>query len=101
MRVEVEKSSPGLDADHDAGRELGLSEDGPDALGYALGGDSAQLPQQGAIIAKIHSDHLGNSQHDLAMRNGPENRGVEPLGKGGGTLGMTTGAHRSSLARKR
>ena len=39
MRVEVEKSSPCLDADHDAACEFGLTEDGPDALGDDLGGD--------------------------------------------------------------
>ena len=62
-----------------------------------LGGDPAQISEQPPVLAEGHPQHLGDRQHDLAVRHRPEHRGVQPLGESHPPFGVVRGAEMPRL----
>ncbi len=79
MTVLREIRVEGLQDRHDAGLEVVLAEGLAEEVGEDLGGQAAQLAEQGGIVAEEGADALGDGEHPLPMRNVREHVVQTPL----------------------
>ena len=70
----------GLQDRHDAGLEVVLAESLTEEVGEDLGGQAAQLAEQGRVVPEKGTDALGDGEHPLPVGNVRENVVHEPLG---------------------
>ncbi len=73
----------GLQDRHDAGLETVLAEGLTEEIGEDLGGQAAQLAEQGRVVPEEGTDALGDGEHPLPMGNIRQYIVDEPLGPQG------------------
>ena len=72
--MEVQVIAEGVDRHDNAGMAVGKAERGAHVLDQALVGDAAVILEQNAIEPKIHAKHLGDTEREVAVRNGKQDR---------------------------
>jgi hypothetical protein len=65
---------------HQADREVGLTGQRADRGGEGARGDAGDLAEQPTAIQAVRAKPFRNREHDLPVRHGREQRGVQPLG---------------------
>jgi len=100
MGVEINPVPKGLDSRDDAGRKRALSQEF-EVSGQGPEGTAAEVPQQPALELEEDSQHLGDGEDDLAMRNIQKERLPHPLAPLLNPLGVTRRTETPRLARKR
>ena len=78
----------GLEAGHDADREMLLAGQGADGGGDGTHRDASNFAQQAPMVETILAEPLGEGEDDLSMRYRREERGAKPLRPDGETFGL-------------
>ena len=100
MRMPVGARPMRLQAGDDAHGELALARQRANGGRDGAGGDAGDLAEQATAVETVRAQPLGDGEYDLPVRHRREQRGVQPLGPDGESLGMTTGAEIPALARE-
>jgi hypothetical protein len=90
-----------LQAGDDADRELALTRQCTNGGRDGAGGDAGDLAEQATAIETVGAQPLGDREDDLPVRDGREERRVQPLRPDRQALGMTAGADVAALAGER
>ena len=85
----------------DADRQVALTRQRADGRRDRAGGDAGDLAEQAAPVQAIGAPPLRDGEHDLTVRHGREEGGVQPLRPDREALGVAARAEIPALARER
>ncbi len=101
MGVKVEVLAEGVDGHDDAGQAVGQIQSRAQVVEQALVGDAAEVLEQVAVEAEVRSEHLGDGEGEVAMRDGEEDRFGQQRTKELDFLLVAGGTEPAPLARER
>ena len=90
-----------LQGGRDADGKIVLTRPRADGDGDASGGDAGHLAELAAAVQTVGAEPLRDGEHDLPVRHGREERGVQPPGSARQPFGMTARTEVAALARAR
>ena len=98
MGMPVGQRAVGLETGDDPDPEVGLPRGGADARGDDAGRQPREIAEEGPAVEAVGPEPLGDREDHLAVRDGGEERLVQPEGPAGQPLGVAAGAEVAALA---
>jgi hypothetical protein len=87
-----------LETGDDADPEIGLPRGGADVGGDDAGRQPRRIAEEGPAVEAVGAEPLGDGEDHLAVRDGGEQRLVEPEAPAGQPLGVIAGTEVAALA---